>query len=74
MNRMRLAASGYAEVLDSGNTRELDIHYFNAPPPSSLADDCRKILDHIAAPNIVPSCVRKGGPYLPGTSILRWHL
>ena len=70
MNRMRLAASGYAEILDSGNTRELNIKYFNAPLEPSLADDCRKILGYLAGTNVVPGCVRKGGPYLPDTSIL----
>ena len=70
MNRMRLAASGYAEILNSGNTRELNIQYFNAPLEPSLADDCRKILGYLTGTNVVPGCVRKGGPYLPDTSIL----
>ena len=70
MNCMRLAASGYAEILNSGNTRELNIQYFNAPLESSLADDCRKILGYLTGTNVVPGRVRKGGPYLPDTSIL----
>ena len=69
MNRMRLAASGYTEVLHARHPGELDIHYLHAPPPSALADDCREILYHVAAPYVIPSRVRKCGPYLPGTSI-----